>query len=96
MSQPASRKSYTFDKPGNYRIRVNDFLDESWSERLAGLRITSSIIGDEKPVTVLVGQVRDQAELAGVLNTLYELHLTLLSAEYLSNIQHTNYCHGRR
>ena len=27
--------------------------------------------------------MRDQAELAGVLNTLYELHMTLLSVEYL-------------
>ena len=30
-----------------------------------------------------VGQLRDQAELAGVLNTLYELHLVLLSVECL-------------
>jgi hypothetical protein len=27
--------------------------------------------------------MRDQADLAGVLNTLYELHLPLLSVEYL-------------
>jgi hypothetical protein len=27
--------------------------------------------------------MRDQAELSGLLNTLYELHLTLLSVEYL-------------
>jgi len=36
----------------------------------------------EGPVTELVGKVRDQAELAGVLNTLYELHMTLLLVEY--------------
>ena len=83
MPKSETRKSYAFDQPGNYRIRVRGFLDESWSERLGGLRITSSKIGDEKPLTVLSGQVRDQAELAGVLNTLYELHLTLLSVEYL-------------
>jgi hypothetical protein len=39
---------------------------------------------DGEPVTELVGQVRDQAELAGVLDTLYELHLALLSVEYLN------------
>jgi hypothetical protein len=27
--------------------------------------------------------VRDQAELAGLLNSLYELHLTLLSVDYM-------------
>jgi len=83
MPQPESRKSYSFDQPGNYRIRIQGYLDESWSERLGGLRITSSRLKDKRSITELVGQVRDQAELAGVLNTLYELHLTLQSVEYL-------------
>ena len=83
MPQPESRKSFTFDRSGNYRIRVQGFLDESWSERLGGLRITSSSLKDQGSVSTLVGQVQDQAELAGVLNSLYELHLTLRSVEYL-------------
>ena len=83
MPQLEEIKSYTFDRPGNYRIRVQGFLDESWSDRLGGLRITRTRIGDQKPVSELVGRVRDQAELSGVLNTLYELHLALLSVEYL-------------
>jgi hypothetical protein len=49
------------------------------------LRITACSLKDQEgPVTELVGQVRDQAKLAGVLSTLYELHLTLLSVEYLN------------
>jgi hypothetical protein len=60
-------------------------LDESWSEKLGSLRVTACSLKDQKgPVTELVGQVRDQAKLAGVLSTLYELHLTLLSVEYLN------------
>ena len=48
------------------------------------MRIKGSNLKDqESTVTELVGKVRDQAELAGVLNTLYELHLTLLSVEHL-------------
>ncbi len=39
---------------------------------------------DHKPVSVLEGQIRDQAELFGVLNALYQRHLTLLSVEYLN------------
>ena len=85
MQQPESRKSFTFNRSGNYRIRVQGFLDESWSERMGGLQITTSILKDQGPVTALVGQLRDQAELAGVLNTLYELHLPLLLVEYLSS-----------
>jgi hypothetical protein len=37
----------------------------------------------DKKVTTLVGEMEDQAALAGVLNTLYELHLPLLSVEFL-------------
>ena len=82
---PESRKRYAFDRPGNYRIRVLGFLDESWSERLGGLRISACSLKDQEgPGTELVGQVRDQAKLAGVLNSLYELHLTLLSVEHLN------------
>ena len=83
MSQSEYEKSYSFDRPGNYRIRVQGFLDKKWSERLAGLRIAPSKIRDQKPVTVLEGLMRDQAELTGVLNTLYQRHLTLLSVENL-------------
>jgi hypothetical protein len=37
-----------------------------------------------EPVTELVGRVRDQAELAGLLNSFYELHLALRSVEYIN------------
>jgi hypothetical protein len=84
MPKSESKKTHTFDRPGNYRIRVQGFLDESWSERLGGLRITTSTRGDQKTVSTLIGQVRDQAELAGVLNSLYQRHLTLLSVEHLN------------
>lgn len=85
MPYPEDRKRFAFDRPGNYRIRVLGFLDESWSDRLGGLRISACSLKDQEgPVTELVGQVRDQAKLAGVLNSLYELHLTLLSVEYLN------------
>jgi len=83
MPKLETRKSYAFDKPGNYRIRAGGFLDESWSERLGGMYITTSNRGDRKTVVTLVGRMQDQAELSGVLNTLYELHLPLLSVEYL-------------
>lgn len=70
--------------PATYRIKVQGQLDQSWSDRLAGMAITASSQGDEPPVTVLEGWLPDQAALAGVLNTLYELHLPLLSVEILS------------
>jgi hypothetical protein len=85
MPTPEGSKRFAFDRPGNYRIRVLGLLDESWSDRLGGLRISACSLKDQEgPVTELLGQVRDQAKLAGVLNSLYELHLTLLSVEYVT------------
>ena len=84
MLPSESEKRYSFDRPGNYRIRVEGFLDKKWSARLGGLRITTSTRGDQKQVTVLEGLMRDQAELVGVLNALYQRHLTLLSVEHLN------------
>jgi hypothetical protein len=37
----------------------------------------------EPPVTTLSGELSDQAALCGVLNTLYELHLPLLTVKRL-------------
>ena len=85
MQNVNSRKSFPFHRPGTYHIRVIGSLEESWSERIAGMRITTEKLKDQGPVTELVGQIRDQAELSGVLNTLYDLHLTLLSVEILED-----------
>ena len=83
MSWVKSQSHYAFDRPGSYRIRVQGRLDEEWSERLGGMSITTRARGEQGSVAILVGQLRDQASLSGVLNTLYELHLPLLSVEYL-------------
>ena len=39
----------------------------------------------ERAVTMLSGQVRDQAALMGLLNSLYDLGFSLLSVEYQPN-----------
>ena len=83
MTLSENIREFTFDRSGNYRIRVKGYLEESWSERLAGMYITVNRREDRRIITTLVGRLEDQAELAGVLNTLYELHLPLLSVEYL-------------
>ncbi|MGB5617989.1 MAG: hypothetical protein WBM78_14190 [Desulfobacterales bacterium] len=83
MQNQSGENKYAFDRPGTYSIRVLGFVDESWSERLAGMRISTVSLDDKGPVTTLVGSVVDQAALSGVLETLYESHLTLLSVEML-------------
>ena len=69
-------------QPGNYRIVVDGKVDENWSDRLAGLQISTRKRGDQSTVSTLTGRVRDHAELIGVLNSLYELHLPILLVEH--------------
>jgi hypothetical protein len=66
-----------------FRIRIDGELDESWSERLGAMKVTVERFSYKKPVTVLLGRLRDQAALAGVMNTLYDLNLEVLSVESL-------------
>lgn len=54
----------------------------AWSERLGGFVITSNEDTEYgSAVTTLEGSVIDQAALLGILNTLYELRLPLISVE---------------
>jgi hypothetical protein len=71
--------------PATYSIKVQGYLDENRSDFLGGMTITATSQEDKGVVTTLVGRIRDQAELAGVLNTLYELHLPILSVECLKD-----------
>jgi hypothetical protein len=66
---------------GAYSIRAQGRLDASWSDQLGGMRIIVSGAGRHS-ITVLIGRLADQAALLGVLNTLYELGLPLLSVDY--------------
>ena len=64
-----------------YRIRVEGTLDPSWSTHLGALRISVLDEAEERTASVLEGALADQASLIGVLNTLHDLNLTLLSVE---------------
>ncbi|MGB3097086.1 MAG: hypothetical protein WBB46_10200 [Candidatus Deferrimicrobiaceae bacterium] len=76
-------KHFSLEAPGQYRIRVQGRLDADLSDRLAGMHIQTTSEAGAGTVSALEGGVRDQAELVGVLNSLYELHLPILSLEIL-------------
>ena len=84
MNNNSNEKHIKLWAPATYRIEVEGHLAESWSDRLAGMRITARKRLDQTTVTTLAGRLRDQAELSGVLNSLYDLHLSILSVEYLN------------
>jgi hypothetical protein len=83
MTQPATQR-FSFDAPATYRIRVRGRLRASWSDCLEGMTVKVAVLEDGAPVTALEGRLSDQAALAGVLNTLYELHMPVLEVQCLS------------
>ncbi len=79
-----ARPDIDFGGPATYRIVVQGTLGMDWSDRLAGLAISTTVRPGEAPRTTLEGRIRDQAQLNGVLETLYGLHLPILEVKKLS------------
>ena len=68
-----------------YEIKVEGQLDARWSDSLDGLALTLETAGPaNQPVTVLKGPVADQAALRGILTTLWDLNLALISVTRLA------------
>jgi hypothetical protein len=72
--------------PAVYRIAVQGRLDPTLSDYLGGMRIETRDSRAEhgEPVAILVGRLADQAQLLGVVNALYEMHLPILAVERLA------------
>lgn len=75
------RNRYSADASDQYRICVCGALDASWSDRLGGMTISTIRLADGTPGLTLTGYLADQSALVGVLNTLYDLGLSLVSVE---------------
>ncbi len=86
---PVRKKSQdeaiTMAGAATYRIIVQGSIDPTWTKRLAGMSISEKTDDNGDLVSVLVGRLPDQTALSSVLNTLYDLHLPVVSADCLEN-----------
>jgi len=83
----------SYSEPGFYRIEVKGRLSENWWSRLGTMQVSVYAAEDDVEITVLQGAIKDQSELAGIMKTLHELHLTLCSVNYLGKVptaKHSN------
>jgi len=70
-----------FVMPVEVRICVRGEMPEGWSDRLGGLTSTAKAGPGQDTVTLLSGTLPDQPALMGVLSTLHDLRLMLMSLE---------------
>jgi len=71
--------------PGTYQIIVNGKLDPYWADWFNGTTILHEYNLEGSHHTNLTCQVRDQAELLGILNQLNSLNLPLLQVSLVTN-----------
>ena len=75
--------SLCMEKPAIYRITVRGRLDPHWTGGLEDLNRSEQELPGEGRNTIMVGRLADQSSLSGLLNSLYELHLPIVSVECL-------------
>ena len=85
MSRHNNPSEFKFYIPAVYKIKVGGVLSDGWSERLGGLQINVVHAKEEDPATILIGRINDQAALSGVLKTLYDNHLPIISVNMLND-----------
>lgn len=64
-----------------YQIRIKGHLDETWIDWFSPLVVVNQANGE----ATLTGEARDQAELAGMLNRIFDLNLTLLAVNRITD-----------
>ena len=70
-------RSIPLNEGGRYEIRLQGHLDARWVDWLEGLVLTQENDG----TTTLTGPLADQAALHGVLNTIRDLNLPIVSVQ---------------
>jgi len=79
----SKRKRQKMEDAATYQIRVQGCLEDVWSDRLANMTISMDLKDQHVPMSILKGLIRDQSELLGVLNGLYQMRVPILSLEVL-------------
>ena len=85
MNQKNISSEYHFKRPAIYQIKIQGDLGENWSDKLGGMQVTVERRNKKKPVSILIGKVRDQSALAGILNALYELNMFIITIDVLED-----------
>jgi len=77
-----TKTTLTLDQPTSYRLRLQGRVSADWSDWLTNIAVIFE--GDQ---TVVIGVVRDQAALFGLLSFVRDLGVPLVSVEFVPNLK---------
>lgn len=81
--KPEKNNEINFTKEAVYKIVVDGVLNKNYSDRFEGMQVKVHREENKKPISVIIGEIRDQSALSGMLNYLYDLHFTVISVNML-------------
>ena len=64
-----------------YQIQIRGHLDQRWEEMFPEFRITHQLLRADEPITLMTGEVSDQAALYGLIGRLRNMGLELISVQ---------------
>jgi hypothetical protein len=71
------------DQPLEYQIKVQGRLEDRWSHWFEDMKMTVESDSPGMAITVLTGEITDQAALHGLLNRIRDLNLLLISVQLI-------------
>ncbi len=87
MPEEQDWSKFNLGSPAIYLIKIRGHLNEDWSNQLGGMTISHTTAVCNIPITILEGEMIDQAALFGVLNSLYGLGFPILSVKCVPEFQ---------
>ena len=83
----ATKPAPQFSAQALYSLKVSGKVKESWNDQIGPLEISQKTTTEGNYETTLLFKTRDQAELIGFVNSIYEMHLPILA---LTRIEETD------
>jgi hypothetical protein len=74
-------------QPASYQIEVVGHLDVNKATWFEGFILANEFGEDGTPITIMTGEVRDQAALHGLLTVIRDLGLPLLSVDRVESVK---------
>ena len=79
-----------FQDSGIYRIVIQGGISQRWVNQFAEYIIAQEKVGEDNFKTILKMKIMDQSHLSGILNSLYDMHLTIIEIKMIESIQNNN------